>query len=75
MSEHVKNEHMEEASADLADLQANRRADIAKNAARDIPVEVAESLAGIRRELRGIKIALWILGIIAFIVLAALTAG
>lgn len=73
MSEHVKNEHMEEASADLADLQAKRRGDIAKNAGRNIPVEVAESLVGIRRELRGIKIALWVLGIIAFILFVAIT--
>ena len=64
---------MEEARADLAEYQTERRGDMASNAARDIPVEVAESLDGIRAELRGIKIVLWVLGIIAFITFVALT--
>jgi hypothetical protein len=69
MSEHADGEHMEDARADLADLQAKRR----RGAARDIPVEVVEGLAGIRRELRGIKHVLWVLGIVAFLALVAFT--
>ena len=73
MSEDFKNGHMEMASAERDELLAKRRGDAARNAARDMPAEVAESLTGIRRELRGIKIALWVLGTIAFIALVALT--
>jgi len=73
VNQQEKGERMAEASAEAAELLAKSRGEAAKNAARNIPLEVAESLAGIRRELRGIKIVLCVLGIIAFISLVALT--
>lgn len=73
MNRQEKNGHMEEARADLTDLLAKSRGDAVKNAVRDIPVEVAESLAGIRRELRWIKILLIVVAVIAVAAMAALT--
>jgi hypothetical protein len=39
---------------------------------RELRAVLAEELVGIRGELRGIKIAVWILAVIAFVLLVAL---